>query len=760
MTVSRRSATDPPPISNLPVQATPFVGRDEEIAAIQDLFEEHRAVLLHDPVGRPHGYGKSEAAITYGHRYRMRYRVAWWFDCSHERDPARLRELLDLGMQELHTRYREVLRTDLPGNPDAKWLLLYDNVADPDKIQEHFPSGEARILVTSRPPGTEWDSAAARLPVGDLGVPETAGLFRQLADIRQPVADELARTFAGHPRQIIAVAEQIRRGTPPAVCVAIADAVRLAPAPERPAPAPSGHVRMSGQDRETLIDTLLSSPVCRDLRSYREWIKAIDRRATVSPSLPSETETIRTRVVGLVSVALGRDRPDVLQALAAALEEMADGQEARLVQALIGPAAANWDGTKKPQRAVLGPPPVDAPFFFTSYANREDDQDHVAEFHERLEQELRIKRGRNLSSAGFLDRRSLRLGLTWREPMVDAIRSTRLLVALITADYFESEWCRREWAVMMERARRAGRSPGQEPVAVLPLFWVKPRGPLPRDLASIQYSSAELFGGNKAPDNLIDLLREDKQEAAAFIRRLATVMIEAADRDLPVLDAEAVRSIPLAFSEWDDAGDTSLAGVGAGTEESGASTVTPVQDMLVDVPPIDVPPVHIPPPVPETPSENGAGTGTDTLIEPEPTTPVTEPATPEPEPEPAKPVAEPETTPAPQTPPVSDKTLLIEALTATRVLRDATHYTRWVEAVLTDVEAERRPDVTQLVDPLRLRVRLLVNFANEHSTPDLFLAMARALTLVDPGSADAPNGTVAEVHALVNRIVAAWPHHA
>ncbi|RVU22927.1 TIR domain-containing protein [Streptomyces antnestii] len=737
MTGSGRSATDPPPISNLPVQATPFVGRDEEIAAIQDLFEEHRAVLLHDPAGRPHGYGKSEAAITYGHRYRMRYRVAWWFDCSHESDPVLLRQLIDRATQELHTRYREVLRTGVPESPDDKWLLLYDNVADPDRIQEHFPSGEARILVTARPPGTAWDSKAARLPVGDLGASEVASLFRQLAEIRQPVAEELARTFAGHPRQIIAVAEQIRRGTPPAACVALADAVRLAPAPARPAPQPAGHVRMSGQDRETLIDTLLSSPVCRDLRSYREWIEAIDRRTTVSSVLPPETETIRTRVVGLVSIALSRDRPDVLQALAAALAEKADGHEARLVQALIGPAAANWDEHGTPRRAVLSPSPADAPFFFTSYANREDDQDHVAEFHQRLEQELRIKRGRNLTSTGFLDRRSLRLGLTWREPMVDAIRTTRLLVALITADYFESEWCRREWAVMMERARRAGRSPGQEPVAVLPLFWVKPRGPLPRDLAAIQYSSAELFGGNKAPDNLIDLLREDDQEAAAFIRRLAAVMIEAADRDLPALDAEAVRSIPLAFSEW-DTGDTSLAGAGADAGQGGprphpperqrprpakSEPSTPVPEQPVQEPPVQEPlvqkqPVQNPP-VQNPPAQN----------------------------------------PPVHDPPSNNKALLIEALAASPVLRDPTQYTRWVEAVLSEVDRERHPAVTHLVDPLKFRVRLLVNFANEHSTPDLFLAMAEALTLVDPGGADAPDGTVAEVHALVDRIVAAWPHH-
>ncbi|RFC70579.1 toll/interleukin-1 receptor domain-containing protein [Streptomyces sp. AcE210] len=743
MTGSRRSATDPPPISNLPVQATPFVGRDEEIAAVHDLFEDHRAVLLHDPADRQHGYGKSEAAITYCHRYRMRYRVAWWFNCSHESDPRRLRQLIERGTDELHTRYREVLRVaEIPERPDDKWLLLYDNVADPDRVQDLFPAGDARILVTSRPPGAAWVEAA-RLPVGDLDPAEVASLFRQLAEIRQPVAEDLARAFAGHPQQIIAVAEQIRRGTPPATCVALADAVRLAPAPARPAPPqPSGHVRMSAQDRETLIDTLLSSPVCRDLPSYRAWIEAIDRRAAVSSGLPSETETIRTRVVGLVSIALSRDAPDVLLALAKTFEDRAGRHEAQLVRALIGPAAANWNANKEPIRAVLPPRPADAPFFFTSYANREDDQDHVAEFHEQLEQELRIKRGRNVTSTGFLDRRSLQLGLTWREPMVEAIRSTRLLVALITADYFESEWCRREWAVMTERARRAGRSPGDEPVAILPLFWVKPRGPLPKDLAAIQYSSPALFGGSKAPDNLIDLLREDRKKAAAFIRRLADTMIDAADRDLPALDADAVRDIPLAFGEW-DTGDTSLSGseAGSGPGTGGAQPHPEPQPRAQPTPESE------PDPAPPEQAERTPALSPvpDPRVSPDRSEPPVRPT-------------EPPAVTAPTLPAASDKTRLIEALT-TGPLREPTRYTPWVEAVLRDVDQAHRPAVTQFVDPLRRRVHLLVNFAYDQTTPDLFRAMARALTLVDPGGATAPDETVTAVHKLVDRIVAAWPHH-
>lgn len=293
---------------------------------------------------------------------------------------------------------------------------------------------------------------------------------------------------------------------------------------------------------------------------------------------------------------------------------------------------------------------------------------------------------------------------------------------------------------MTERARRAGRSPGDEPVAILPLFWVKPRGPLPKDLAAIQYSSPALFGGSKAPDNLIDLLREDKKKAAAFIRRLADTMIDAADRDLPALDADAVRDLPLAFGEW-DTGDTSLPGSRTGSGPDGG----------------DAQPHPDPEPRPTLASEPDPAPPEQAERTPA-VSPVPDPRVSPDRPEDPVRTTEPPLAASPTPPAASDKTRLIEALT-TGPLREPTRYTPWVEAVLRDVDQAHRPAVTQFVDPLRRRVHLLVNFAYDQSTPDLFRAMARALTLVDPGGATAPDETVTAVQKLVDRIVAAWPHH-
>lgn len=103
------------------------------------------------------------------------------------------------------------------------------------------------------------------------------------------------------------------------------------------------------------------------------------------------------------------------------------------------------------------------PFFFTSYAIRRADRQLVAQFHARLQDEVQIKRGRSLPHTGFLDTESLKLGVGWRRPLLDALRTTRFVIALLGDDYLGSTWCGREWAVATERARRATLATGRSP---------------------------------------------------------------------------------------------------------------------------------------------------------------------------------------------------------------------------------------------------------------------------------------------------------
>nr|WSX76364.1 toll/interleukin-1 receptor domain-containing protein [Streptomyces sp. NBC_00899] len=189
----------------------------------------------------------------------------------------------------------------------------------------------------------------------------------------------------------------------------------------------------------------------------------------------------------------------------------------------------------------------EAPFFFTSYAVRRADSELVRDFHKRPEDELQIKRGRTPAPAGFLDRESLHLGGLWAPELRDALRTTRFLVALLSDDYLGSRWCGREWAVMSERLAAVQEATGRQPVAIIPLFWVHPRRPLPAAVESLMYHTEQL--GDDYPVTCVaDISRGSERSYTGFIIRLTDYLLRIADEPLPELDAARAESVTPAFA--------------------------------------------------------------------------------------------------------------------------------------------------------------------------------------------------------------------
>ncbi|MBP5940383.1 hypothetical protein F3K43_33725 [Streptomyces sp. LBUM 1476] len=157
---SGRSPTEPPPISNIPEQGLPFNGRDEQIARLTKLFRQYGHVLLHDAESG-HGFGKTQMAIAYCWRFTLRYDVVWWFKCSDETDDDRLLTLIETQEQELLELCAQTLGGPPKPRPDSRWLFVYDNVSDPDRIYEHFVPGAGHRLVISRTKGLTWGRTAS-----------------------------------------------------------------------------------------------------------------------------------------------------------------------------------------------------------------------------------------------------------------------------------------------------------------------------------------------------------------------------------------------------------------------------------------------------------------------------------------------------------------------------------------------------------------------------------------------------------------------
>ncbi|GAQ54909.1 toll/interleukin-1 receptor domain-containing protein [Streptomyces acidiscabies] len=94
-----------------------------------------------------------------------------------------------------------------------------------------------------------------------------------------------------------------------------------------------------------LIDAFVRSPISGTRETYDLWLESV--RLLIAPvqlAPGTDAGTLRNRVIALINFALLRETPDVLLALAEALEELGDHEATREVRRLVDLAARN----KKP----------------------------------------------------------------------------------------------------------------------------------------------------------------------------------------------------------------------------------------------------------------------------------------------------------------------------------------------------------------------------------------------------------------------------
>ncbi|WP_406171758.1 effector-associated domain 2-containing protein [Streptomyces sp. NBC_00996] len=353
-----RSATEPPPIWNIRELGLPFQGRDDQIAALLKLFTQYGHVLLHDAAAPLQGFGKTQMALAYCRRYHRRYDVAWWFECNGETDDDRLCGLIDDQYRQLREKCAQEFGPNHEPRPDKRWLFVYDNVPNPDRIYEHFVPGAGHRLVTSRSGGETWGKN--RLELGGLSQAQAEALLLDQAEdqLDSKQAEHLASLIKGHPGLLLEVAEEVLHSgfekcaraltpaprtdpdTPPGGMVLLAHA-RAADQSGRP---------LSPEERRTLIEELARSPVGRTRDAYDAWVDSV--RYAIGPTqltLSNDSGATRTRIVSVVNFALSQETSMVMVALADALEELGEDEAGVAeVRRLVNKAKAAW--TRDPRQ--------------------------------------------------------------------------------------------------------------------------------------------------------------------------------------------------------------------------------------------------------------------------------------------------------------------------------------------------------------------------------------------------------------------------
>jgi predicted ATPase len=194
--------------TNLPVQPTPFVGRERELAEVLDLLVSHRLVTLTGPGGS----GKTRLALQVAAESVEQYGDGVWFiSLAAVRDPELIEPTIARtigGPDDLHAF--------LAGK---RTLLMLDNLEQLLPDAAAIVAGlEARVLATSR--SRLNVTAEQEYPVPTLALDDAAALFtqraRQLEPRFEPDADVrgIAQRLDGLPLAVELAAARVKVLTP------------------------------------------------------------------------------------------------------------------------------------------------------------------------------------------------------------------------------------------------------------------------------------------------------------------------------------------------------------------------------------------------------------------------------------------------------------------------------------------------------------------------------------------------------------------
>jgi len=205
----------------------------------------------------------------------------------------------------------------------------------------------------------------------------------------------------------------------------------------------------------------------------------------------------------------------------------------------------------RPPRGGLIPPPL----FFLSYLHHnrmsKEDKARVSKFFYDLEHEVSQRSGK-LRECGFWDGR-LRDGSWWNVKLVQALNSCKVLVALCSPGYYDSDSCAQELDFVQLRASLLA-DPGQIK-AVIKVLWIpggRPRG----TLQFIQDSS--LAGNEDSPyaiNGLRELMHPPEKKRDEYEQEYRRIVVEKASEIAKTLDGDPyawdLPSFPAAAILWD-----------------------------------------------------------------------------------------------------------------------------------------------------------------------------------------------------------------
>jgi len=132
-----------------------FTAREELLAQLNAAFSSSESGVMKQVLSGLPGVGKTQIAIEYAYRYREMYQTILWITAGTKdamlSDFVRIASLLCLPQRRDPDKWRTVDAVKQWLNSHANWLLVLDNVDDPNVIRDFLPQeGNGHLLLTTR----------------------------------------------------------------------------------------------------------------------------------------------------------------------------------------------------------------------------------------------------------------------------------------------------------------------------------------------------------------------------------------------------------------------------------------------------------------------------------------------------------------------------------------------------------------------------------------------------------------------------------
>ncbi|WP_344458287.1 FxSxx-COOH system tetratricopeptide repeat protein, partial [Actinocorallia aurantiaca] len=201
----------------VPTRNPAFTGRDGLLVAV-------REALLSAPTGLvvlygQGGMGKTQLSLEYAHRFASDYDTVWVIDA--EQPELIAAQLADLGIKLDATtsavEAETAARVAIAALHDVeRWLLVFDNVEDPDYLTGYLPEGQGHVLVTTR--NSDWTELGVLVAVEEFTRAESMTLLiGRVAGLNQADANSLAEDLGDFPLALAQAAGVLAKTGIPAV---------------------------------------------------------------------------------------------------------------------------------------------------------------------------------------------------------------------------------------------------------------------------------------------------------------------------------------------------------------------------------------------------------------------------------------------------------------------------------------------------------------------------------------------------------------